>query len=178
MTTAEARETLSDYKMLHKPEMTEAEFVEILSDSPAAGEARAMYRTLKAEGVSPAVLAGFFWVESKFGAVGVCRDHKTKSPGNVRTPEYERLASGMVDVPGKGRYAKYATWADGTEDWCHRIKGPKYGATGLATVREVLLGGHPGIGAAGRVAVERGHDWAATLRRLDPLLEKQLMEAS
>jgi sugar transferase (PEP-CTERM/EpsH1 system associated) len=37
-------------------------------------------------------------------------------------------------------------------------------------VSEVLEGRHPGLGAAAREAVERGHDWTATLRRLDPLL--------
>ena len=40
-----------------------------------------------------------------------------------------------------------------------------------ARVREVLEGRHPGLGAAGRVAVAASHDWAATLRRLDPLFE-------
>ena len=55
--------------------------------------------------------------------------------------------------------------ADGAEAWA-------------ATLRAVLLGQHPGIGAAGRIAVQRGHDWAATLRRLDPLLERRLVGAS
>lgn len=38
-------------------------------------------------------------------------------------------------------------------------------------VAEVLEGAHPALGRAGRAAVMAGHDWAATLRRLDPLLE-------
>lgn len=38
-------------------------------------------------------------------------------------------------------------------------------------VAEVLGGAHRGLGPAGRAAVAAGHDWAATLRRLDPLLE-------
>ena len=38
-------------------------------------------------------------------------------------------------------------------------------------VAEVLGGTHAGLGAAARAAVAAGHDWAATLRRLDPLLE-------
>ncbi|PZW46796.1 sugar transferase (PEP-CTERM/EpsH1 system associated) [Humitalea rosea] len=37
-------------------------------------------------------------------------------------------------------------------------------------VMAVVGGAHPGLGAAGRAAVARGHDWAVTLRRLDPLL--------
>lgn len=35
-------------------------------------------------------------------------------------------------------------------------------------VRSVLRGAHPGLGAAARSAMARTHDWAVTLRRLDP----------
>jgi len=38
-------------------------------------------------------------------------------------------------------------------------------------VREVLLGQHPGLGRAARMAVERDHAWAATLAPLDQLIE-------
>ncbi|WP_043343383.1 TIGR03087 family PEP-CTERM/XrtA system glycosyltransferase [Belnapia moabensis] len=37
-------------------------------------------------------------------------------------------------------------------------------------VSEVLAGRHPGLGAAARKAVMAGHDWSATLRRLDAVL--------
>ncbi|MFT8245514.1 TIGR03087 family PEP-CTERM/XrtA system glycosyltransferase [Roseomonas sp. BN140053] len=40
-----------------------------------------------------------------------------------------------------------------------------------ARIAALLDGAHPGMGAAGRAAVAAGHDWSATLRRLDPLLE-------
>jgi hypothetical protein len=47
------------------------------------------------------------------------------------------------------------------------------GATETAArVRQVLDGQHPGLGAAGRAAVAAQHDWSATLRALDPLLER------
>jgi hypothetical protein len=39
-------------------------------------------------------------------------------------------------------------------------------------LREVLAGRHPGLGAAGRAAVAAGHDWNATLKRLDALFER------
>jgi polysaccharide biosynthesis protein PslH len=46
------------------------------------------------------------------------------------------------------------------------------GAAGLAAlVGEVLRGEHPGLGAAGRRAVEQNHTWAASLRRLDGFLD-------
>ncbi len=38
-------------------------------------------------------------------------------------------------------------------------------------VGAVLDGAHPGLGARARAAVAAGHDWAATLRRLDRLLD-------
>jgi sugar transferase (PEP-CTERM/EpsH1 system associated) len=45
-------------------------------------------------------------------------------------------------------------------------------------VREVLAGAHPGLGGAARAAVAAGHDWAATLRRLDPMLEPDAPQPS
>ena len=39
-----------------------------------------------------------------------------------------------------------------------------------AAVLSVLDGGHPGLGASGRAAVERGYAWSATLARLDAIL--------
>jgi sugar transferase (PEP-CTERM/EpsH1 system associated) len=40
-----------------------------------------------------------------------------------------------------------------------------------AAVTQVLAGGMPGLGTAGRAAVLAGHDWKATLTRLDGILE-------
>ncbi|WP_338663899.1 TIGR03087 family PEP-CTERM/XrtA system glycosyltransferase [Pararoseomonas sp. SCSIO 73927] len=48
------------------------------------------------------------------------------------------------------------------------------GASATAAAIAVALGGQiPGMGAAARAAVARGHDWSATLRRLDALLSPQ-----
>ncbi|WP_426955491.1 TIGR03087 family PEP-CTERM/XrtA system glycosyltransferase [Muricoccus radiodurans] len=45
------------------------------------------------------------------------------------------------------------------------------GATETAArIADVLDGAHPALGAAGRRAMTEGHDWSATLRRLDPIL--------
>ncbi|MDE2008185.1 MAG: TIGR03087 family PEP-CTERM/XrtA system glycosyltransferase [Rhodospirillales bacterium] len=41
-------------------------------------------------------------------------------------------------------------------------------------VAAVLDGAHPGLGAAGRAAVERGYAWSATLKRLDAVLARSL----
>jgi sugar transferase (PEP-CTERM/EpsH1 system associated) len=46
-----------------------------------------------------------------------------------------------------------------------------------AAVGAVLDGAHPGLGAAGRAAVERGYAWSATLTRLDAALARLLPSA-
>ena len=46
-----------------------------------------------------------------------------------------------------------------------------------ATILAVLDGAHPGLGASGRAAVERGYAWSQTLGRLDPLLAPVRAEA-
>jgi sugar transferase (PEP-CTERM/EpsH1 system associated) len=40
-------------------------------------------------------------------------------------------------------------------------------------ILEVMRGRHPGLGAAARVAVERGHHWSATLPQLDELFPRE-----
>jgi sugar transferase (PEP-CTERM/EpsH1 system associated) len=44
-------------------------------------------------------------------------------------------------------------------------------------IAEILQGRHPGLGAAGRAAVERGYAWTATLAGLDALMEDASMDA-
>lgn len=52
------------------------------------------------------------------------------------------------------------------------------GAEGTATtILAVLDGAHPGLGIAGRAAVERGYAWSQTLGRLDALLAPLDVEA-
>jgi len=45
-----------------------------------------------------------------------------------------------------------------------------------ARIGEVLAGRHPGLGARGRAAVMAGHDWEATLARLDTAISGRLSE--
>ena len=47
------------------------------------------------------------------------------------------------------------------------------GAVAMAeAIGAVLDGAHPGLGAAGRAAVEAGYAWSATLARLDAALAR------
>jgi sugar transferase (PEP-CTERM/EpsH1 system associated) len=67
----------------------------------------------------------------------------------VATPE---AFAGVRATPGRDLLV-----ADGAEDFA-------------AAVASVLAGAHPGLGAAARAAVAAGHDWRATLARLDAAL--------
>ncbi len=128
-----------DYAIAGPPDLTAEQFAAILraGGSLALPEAGAMHAALVAAGVRPAAFLAFFWVESKFGAVGIAREYDTRNPGNVRTPEVAGAATAVIDTP-RGRFAKYPTWAAGTRDWAARMLGPKYAGRGLTTVRGVL----------------------------------------
>jgi polysaccharide biosynthesis protein PslH len=64
----------------------------------------------------------------------------------VASPE---AFEGVRAVPGRDLLV-----AEGAEETAARVSG-------------VLDGAHPGLGTAGRAAVAAGHDWRATLARLD-----------
>lgn len=130
---------LSDYAITGQAALSRERFGAILraGGSPAAPESDSMYLLLRNADVRPEILLAFFWVESKFGTVGVAHDFNTKNPGNVRSPERATLARVTVQTP-RGTFAKYPTWADGCGDWAARLTGPKYAGAGLTTVREVL----------------------------------------
>lgn len=130
---------IADYPIIGPPDLTREQFRKILRDgnSPALAEADSMYLALTNADVRPAVLLAFFWVESRFGTVGVAKDFDTKNPGNVRSSERATATRTIVQTP-RGPFAKYPTWADGTADWAARMVGPKYAGAGLATVRRVL----------------------------------------
>lgn len=129
---------LTDYEIQGIPDLTLDQFSRILRDaqSPATPEATHIYAALKSTGVRPAVWLAFGRVESKLGREGIVAQFDTKNMGNVRSPESAALGT-TIDTP-RGRFAKYATWADGAYDWGKRLTGPKYAGAGLLTVRQVL----------------------------------------
>lgn len=137
--------TLADYAICGPAALPRERFGAILRDggSPAAPEADSMYLALRNADVRPEVLLAFFFVESKFGTIGVAHDFNTHNPGNVRQPERATIARTIVQTP-RGPFAKYPTWADGTADWAARLTGPKYAGAGLTTVRQVLPKYAPG----------------------------------
>jgi hypothetical protein len=96
-------------------------------DSPAAGDAQAIYDLGVHYGLDPAVCLAFFIVESSAGTKGMATE--TRSLGNIRaTPGY---------VNYKG-YRKYATWREGVEDWYRLIARLYVGEWGLSTVEAIV----------------------------------------
>jgi hypothetical protein len=96
-------------------------------DSPAAGEAEALYDLGVRYGLDPAICLAFFIVESSAGTKGMATE--TRSLGNIRaTPGY---------VNHKG-YRKYATWREGIEDWYRLISRLYVGEWGLSTVEAIV----------------------------------------
>jgi hypothetical protein len=96
-------------------------------DSPAVGDAEAIYELGVRYGVDPAVCLAFFIVESSAGTKGMATE--TRSLGNIRaTPGY-------VDHKG---YRKYATWREGAEDWYRLITRLYVGEWGLSTVEAIV----------------------------------------
>jgi hypothetical protein len=111
---------------LAAPDMSRDAFVRVLSDatSPAASEAGAMYNAIVSNRVSPAFCAAIFHHESGWGKLGICAEWKTKSPGNTRS---SRTGKGVVlQIPGRGPFVRYDTWADGADDQSFRLTDETY----------------------------------------------------
>lgn len=104
-------------------------------NSPALPFYSTLYRTCVSMGVDPAVALAFFVHESNCGTKGLAVQNL--SWGNVRTPEDPKLGT-VVQVPGRGGFARYQNWNDGLVDWCKRLLGPKYAGSGLVTVEQVI----------------------------------------
>lgn len=105
--------------------------------SPALIEAQGMYNIFKEYGIPAELGLAFFYVESRCGTLGICKQYDTKSIGNVRSPENPKYGGINISTP-QGLYTRYSTWVNGTKDWCERILGPKYVGMGLDTIEEIL----------------------------------------
>jgi N-acetylmuramoyl-L-alanine amidase len=75
---------------------------------------------------------------SHFGALGVCHEYETHSPGNTRSSRIG--VREFVTVPGKGQYVKYDSWRTGTMDACYRLVDPvfQYVKAGAKTIEKIL----------------------------------------
>jgi hypothetical protein len=122
------------------PDITEDRFIAILCPKSkiTAQEASDMFKAVLDCQVSPLFFLAFFWHESHFGALGVCHEYETHSPGNTRSSRIG--VREFVTVPGKGQYVKYDSWRTGTMDACYRLVDPvfQYVKAGAKTIEKIL----------------------------------------
>ena len=95
------------------------------------------YNAIVARKVSPLFCLGVFFVESKFGALGICNQYRTLSPGNTRT---SLNGKGRSVQTAQGVYQAYGTWTDGFDDLALRLISPDYvyAQRGLKTIEQIL----------------------------------------
>ncbi len=122
------------------PRISEQGFSRLLREkgSPAAAEAAASYRAVRELGVDPLFALAVFWHESRFGTVGIVRDYDLKNPGATRT---SRTGVGeAVQIPGRGQFWRYPSWAEGFRDLAFRLVDPSYvyAQRGAETVEAIV----------------------------------------
>jgi hypothetical protein len=122
------------------PDITEDHFIAILCPKSkiTAQEASDMFEAVLDCQVSPLFFLAFFWHESHFGALGVCHDYETHSPGNTRSSRIG--VREFVTVPGKGQYVKYSDWQTGARDAAFRLSDPDfaYAWANAKTIAQIL----------------------------------------
>lgn len=130
--------TPPDYPVRATPRISPALFHEVLTKagSPALPEnaGDTLWRIAVDASLDPAVALAFFQHESTYGTRGLART--TKSWGNQR-----RSPTGLGtvrEIPGRGPFAHFRTWADSLRDWCAIINGPVYAGAGRATVGAIV----------------------------------------
>lgn len=131
---------LADYDVIRPADISAARFVALLlaGNSPAASEGIAMHGAIVGRGVSPLFALAMFMHESGMGRLGIAADHNTKSIGNVRTPANPENGGVIINVPGRGHFARYPTWEAGARDWADRLRGPLYEGAGLTSVARII----------------------------------------
>jgi hypothetical protein len=116
------------------PRISQESFAAILqrASSPAAPEAANLYTVITSYGLDPAVALAFFQHESSFCQAGACANGDLHNWGMLRRAVKPERAAGSV-----GGFVRYASWEDGTRDWCELILF-RYVNRGLETIEKVI----------------------------------------
>lgn len=123
---------------LNEPDMSRAAWVASLANTPAAVDSDESYDRVWKHRLSHAFARSVFRHESSDGTEGICAVYDTKSPGNTRS---SRTGKGHVlQIPGRGPFVQYDTWADGWEDLAFRLVDPTfvYAKEGRTTIAEII----------------------------------------
>ncbi len=116
------------------PRISQESFAAILQQagSPAAPEAANLYTIIASYELDPAVALAFFQHESSFCQAGACANGDLHNWGMLRRAVKADRAAGTI-----GGFVRYASWEDGTRDWCELILF-RYVNRGLETVEKVI----------------------------------------
>jgi len=116
------------------PRISQESFSAILqrAGSPAGPEAAALYTIITSYELDPAVALAFFQHESSFCQIGACANGNLHNWGMLRRPVKAERGAGS-----SGGFVRYASWEDGTRDWCELIVF-RYVNSGLETVEKVI----------------------------------------
>jgi hypothetical protein len=108
------------------PRVSQATFEHILREgnSPAALEAQQAWVAVASQGVDPLFALAIFWHESRFGTVGIVKEHELRNPGATRS---SRTGVGQpVAIPGRGQFWRYPNWTEGFRDLARRLVDPDF----------------------------------------------------
>lgn len=116
------------------PRISQESFTAILrrAGSPAATDAANLYTVITSYGLDPAVALAFFQHESSFCLAGTCASGDMHNWGMLRRAVKPERAAGS-----SGGFVRYASWEDGTRDWCELILF-RYINRGLDTVEKAV----------------------------------------
>lgn len=122
------------------PRISRERFASVLAaaGSPAASEADACWTAVASEGVDPLFALAIFHHESRFGTVGLVATYDLKNPGATRS---SRTGEGeAVQIPGRGQFWRYPSWAAGFRDLARRLTDPSfvYRQRGAETVERIV----------------------------------------
>lgn len=124
------------------PDLSRQDFAGILREmgSPAFPEADTCHDAVIRYRVSPAFALAVFGEESTFATNpnAVVVAYQTFNPGNTRSSRTGRYP--LVDVPGKGAYVKFPSWAAGFADLAARLVDPDffYVQEGRRTIGQII----------------------------------------
>jgi hypothetical protein len=123
------------------PRISAAKFEEVLktAKSPAATEAREIYRVIVENGTDPAFMLAVFFHESRFATdpKSMVVLHSTKNWGNTRS---SRVGVKTIAPTERGNFVSYGTWAQGADDATYRLIDPEfeYARAGATTIGEII----------------------------------------
>jgi hypothetical protein len=158
------------------PRISAAKFEEVLktAKSPAATEAREIYRVIVENGVDPAFMLAVFKHESQYSTdpKSMVVLHGTKNLGNTRS---SRVGVKTIAPTERGNFVSYGTWTQGADDATYRLIDPEFeyaraGATTIGQIIPIWAPGSDGNDPAGYIntVISLMNQWTGSSTEVAP----------